>query len=84
MDAELFVPAYLKETYLFELKTKVAAIKERQLLFEDTIFHPQGGGQPKDKGWVMINGNKSQIINASAEKETGQLSKALTKIWNKI
>ena len=52
---DLFIPSYLKNTYLFELQTKVAAIEEGKVEFEDTIFHPQGGGQPKDKGWVEIN-----------------------------
>lgn len=23
--------------------------------FSDTIFHPQGGGQPNDKGWIEFN-----------------------------
>ena len=52
---DLFIPSYLKNTYLFELQTKVAAIEEGKVEFEDTVFHPQGGGQPKDKGWVEIN-----------------------------
>lgn len=58
MEPELFVPTFLKDTYIFELNTKIAEVHEGQLLFADTIFHPQGGGQPKDKGWVTINGNK--------------------------
>lgn len=52
MQAELFIPSYLKNTYLFQLHTKIANIHEGKVLFEDTIFHPQGGGQPKDKGWI--------------------------------
>lgn len=58
MQAELFIPSYLKNTYLFELKTRIANIQEGKILFEDTIFHPQGGGQPKDKGWIETNGQK--------------------------
>lgn len=51
---ELFVPAYLKNTYLFELETKVASINDNMIEFADTIFHPQGGGQPNDKGWISF------------------------------
>lgn len=58
MQPDLFVPSYLKNTYQFELKTSIREIKDGKVLFTDTIFHPQGGGQPKDKGWALINGNK--------------------------
>lgn len=55
MQAELFVPSYLKNTHLYSLKTKVSGIKDgNKVMFEDTIFHPQGGGQPKDKGWIEV------------------------------
>ncbi len=51
---DLFVPAYLQNTYLFELKTQVASKKDDLIEFNDTIFHPQGGGQPNDKGWISF------------------------------
>ena len=54
---ELFVPSYLKNTYLFELQTQVASKKDEMVEFADTIFHPQGGGQPNDKGWIVHNKN---------------------------
>ena len=51
---ELFVPSYLKKTYLFELEAQVASKKDDMVEFTDTIFHPQGGGQPNDKGWISF------------------------------
>ena len=73
MQAELFVPTYLKDTYIFHLKTKVADIKDGQIVFEDTIFHPQGGGQPNDKGHVIVKEIKREILSASSDKETGKV-----------
>ena len=54
---DLFVPSYLKNTYLFELQTQVASKRDDMVEFTDTIFHPQGGGQPNDKGWIILNKN---------------------------
>lgn len=51
--AALFVNSYLKNTYLFKLQTKVLSRDGDLFQFTDTIFHPQGGGQPNDKGWVL-------------------------------
>lgn len=47
------------------------------MLFEDTIFHPQGGGQPKDKGYIVLGESKYQITNAVADKETGKVAPLL-------
>lgn len=73
MQAELFVPTYLKNTYQFQLNTKIARIQDNKVLFEDTIFHPQGGGQPKDKGWVEVEGKKREIVNAVPNKDNGEV-----------
>ena len=60
---DLFVPAYLQNTYLFELNTQVASKKDDLLEFSDTIFHPQGGGQPNDQGWISFL-KDGQLIKA--------------------
>lgn len=40
--------------------------------FADTIFHPQGGGQPNDKGWIIYNKNgeetKHDILGTSSDR----------------
>lgn len=50
---------YLQESYLFSFQAKVSSITslgESYLLFCDqTIFYPQGGGQPCDLGTLLIN-----------------------------
>ncbi|WP_067177322.1 metal-dependent hydrolase [Microtetraspora niveoalba] len=50
------VPAYYMDTYEEQAHTQVAAIGERDgapwVAVERCLFHPQGGGQPADRGWV--------------------------------
>ncbi|MFG2940695.1 metal-dependent hydrolase [Streptomyces sp. NPDC048282] len=50
------VPAYYADTYEEQAHTQVAAIGERDgapwVAVEHCLFHPQGGGQPADRGWV--------------------------------
>ena len=50
---------YLNETYLFEGEGKILTIDRDErggfLVLDQTIFYPQGGGQPADKGFMRIN-----------------------------
>ncbi|WP_328417641.1 metal-dependent hydrolase [Streptomyces violaceus] len=50
------IPAYYADTYEEQAHTRVAAIGERDgapwVAVEHCLFHPQGGGQPADRGWV--------------------------------
>ncbi|MFE2416308.1 metal-dependent hydrolase [Streptomyces hokutonensis] len=50
------ISAYLDDTYLEQVDTTVIAVGERDgaswAAVEDCLFHPQGGGQPADRGWL--------------------------------
>ncbi|MFJ9681853.1 metal-dependent hydrolase [Streptomyces sp. NPDC101194] len=50
------VSAYYADTYEERARTQVAATGERDgvpwVAVEHCLFHPQGGGQPADRGWV--------------------------------
>ncbi|MFD9326220.1 metal-dependent hydrolase [Streptomyces sp. NPDC060065] len=50
------VSAYLDDTYLEQVDTRVIAVGERDGMpwaaVEHCLFHPQGGGQPADRGWL--------------------------------
>ena len=47
---------FLEDTYLFNSQTQIKSIgsdeKGQFLTFDDTIFYPQGGGQPFDLGTI--------------------------------
>ena len=50
------VSVYLADTYLEQVDTRVIAVGEREgtpwAAVEHCLFHPQGGGQPADQGWL--------------------------------
>lgn len=50
------VAAYLDDTYLDRADTRVIALGELDgvpwAAVEHCLFHPQGGGQPADRGWL--------------------------------
>ncbi|KAL4494629.1 hypothetical protein ABPG72_004531 [Tetrahymena utriculariae] len=59
---------YLLDSYLFSLNTKITQVKQDEsdpnlvnILFEKTIFHPQGGGQPSDNGFIEVNGEQIPV-----------------------
>jgi Ser-tRNA(Ala) deacylase AlaX len=68
---EAKVPLYLAQPKLYQLNTKLVHKEGDLFEFEDTIFHLQGGGQPNDKGWIIFENNKFEIVGGVIDKETG-------------
>ncbi|MFI6408239.1 metal-dependent hydrolase [Streptomyces sp. NPDC050548] len=70
------IGAYLDDTYLEQVDTTVIAVGERDetpwVAVEDCLFHPQGGGQPADRGWlegvevVPVRDRDSGLVVATA------------------
>lgn len=70
------VSVYLDDTYLEQVDTRVIAVGERDgapwAAVEHCLFHPQGGGQPADLGWledteiVPVRDRESGLVVAMA------------------
>ncbi|WP_328843635.1 metal-dependent hydrolase [Streptomyces sp. NBC_00258] len=70
------VGAYLDDTYLEQVDTRVIAVGERDgtpwAAVEHCLFHPQGGGQPADRGWledteiIPVRDRESGLVVATA------------------
>jgi len=56
---------YLNKPNLFSNNSKLIKIdkdeKGTYAIFDSTIFYPQGGGQESDKGFIVIDGKKTDI-----------------------
>jgi len=65
---------YLDDTYLFESRAIFIEVKENEkgkaVILDETIFYPQGGGQPADKGEI-ISGDNIFVVNDVRIDETG-------------
>jgi misacylated tRNA(Ala) deacylase len=64
---------YLKDCYLKETTAKVIESnpKEKFIELDKTIFYPESGGQPSDKGSIEWNGKKSSI--KEVKKKEGKI-----------
>lgn len=78
---------YLEDSHLKETTAKVVKVgesgKQNFLVLNQTIFYPQGGGQPSDRG-VIKNHNGSFTVNYVAMEEShlihyGKLTGTLVK-----
>ncbi|KAJ3403095.1 hypothetical protein HDU80_004475 [Chytriomyces hyalinus] len=70
---------YFTDSYLFSLsgaivlaaETDTASPDRHRIVLDRTIFHPQGGGQPSDKGTIHLNGIVFNVDSLHNDRETG-------------
>ena len=58
MTDELFK----NNSYLKEHDVTITEVTSDGLVFDKTIFYPEGGGQPGDEGFLTIGDNKTRIL----------------------
>jgi len=57
-------PLYYENPYQKEFKSRVIRIMDsNQVILEQTIFYPEGGGQPADKGFLKFDGKEVEITD---------------------
>jgi Ser-tRNA(Ala) deacylase AlaX len=65
---------YLEDTYLFESEATFVEIRENEkgkaIILDETIFYPQGGGQPADRGEIT-SGDSVFTVNDVRLAEDG-------------
>lgn len=62
---------YLVDSYQAEATAKVEAVGDTYLILDQTIFYPQGGGQPSDKG--TIKSESAELHVKSVEYNGGEI-----------
>ena len=59
------IKLFEKDSYLTEFKTKIKGINKdsNQIELEETAFYGKSGGQPGDKGEIIVNGKKIEVLD---------------------
>ena len=66
-------PAYYRDSYLQTLETEIVAVDGDSVTCLDTIFYPEGGGQPGDSGSLVCGGKTYVIVDTSKDKTSGHI-----------
>ena len=65
---------YLTDSYAKTLTTKVSSLVDpTHIVLEDTIFYPQGGGQPSDTGTLVRASDNKEFVVKIAKKQEGNI-----------
>ncbi|HLD77818.1 MAG TPA: alanine--tRNA ligase-related protein, partial [archaeon] len=54
--------AYYETPYEKRFESKVVAVRDGWIVLERTLFYPEGGGQPADRGWLAVGGRKVAVV----------------------
>lgn len=78
---------YYEDPYMKKFKAKVlASFDDGSFVLDETCFYPEGGGQPADKGTIVIDRGQVNIVNVQkvgsiilhfADKETPQVGEVV-------
>ena len=57
-------PLYYRDQYMREFEAKVLkVINGEYVILDGTCFYPEGGGQPADRGYLKVNGEKVEVVD---------------------
>lgn len=62
---------YLEDSYLKECSATVLSANEREVVLDQTVFYPRGGGQPSDSGKIIKDSTEFRVI--SVFKKDGKI-----------
>jgi Ser-tRNA(Ala) deacylase AlaX len=68
---------YLTDCYLKEFDAKVISSQKNLIELDQTAFYPLGGGQPNDKGKIIVDNQEFQVVNVF--KQEGKVFHQLDK-----
>ena len=60
---------FIENPYLKKFDTKISKIDGNNLIFEQTAFYAKSGGQPGDKGKLIINNKEINILDTIYDLE---------------
>ncbi len=66
-------PLYLYDSYLREFEAKVQNVTERQVILDQTAFHPLTGGVAHDMGYLAKGNMKYKVVKVEINRETKEI-----------
>jgi Ser-tRNA(Ala) deacylase AlaX len=66
---------YLDDSYLKECDAAVESVNGKEVVLDRTIFYPRGGGQPADRGKIMVVSGSGQPVSGSEFRVVNVLKK---------
>lgn len=67
-------PLFREDAYLRQAEAEVAAIEPGGIVLDRTVFYPQGGGQPGDRGELVLDdGSRLSIVNTIYGADRGTI-----------
>lgn len=54
---------FYEDPYKKEFEAKVLAVEGDWIVLDKTLFYPEGGGQPADKGFIEFDGRRSEVVD---------------------
>lgn len=70
---------YQQDSYLREYESTLTRLTGDLLFFDATIFHPRSGGVDHDKGYIIVNGEKVEVVEVFINKDTGEVAHKVSK-----
>ncbi|MBI5047110.1 alanyl-tRNA editing protein [Candidatus Micrarchaeota archaeon] len=55
----------LEDSYLKECDSTVLSVNGKEVVFDQTVFYPRGGGQPSDFGKIVHSNEQFTVVNVS-------------------
>ena len=72
-------PLFREDAYLSEAEAIVTAVDGNGIVLDRTVFYPQGGGQPGDRGELIFDdGSRLAIVNATYGPDRGAILHAIS------
>ena len=77
---------YYDDTALYECKSTIEKSLDDSVILDQTVFHPQGGGQPSDLGYITsedqktvfrvesVRNNENEVIHFGTYEQGGPFS----------
>ena len=67
-DKNMTERMYLGNNYVKEFKSTLVKTTSEGIVLKETHFYPEGGGQPGDKGIMIIDNQEIKVKNTSVQK----------------